>query len=84
MSETDPTESDNSNDADDRTLPAASRIAKSGNVGVTMLSAAMLGLGEFLEPNKTTVEIEQPGDPDSNDHDGFDFSFGDLPPLYEL
>lgn len=52
--------------------------AKSGTMTVA-LGAAMVAVGEILEPDKTSVEIEQTaGDPPGDD---FDLSFGDLPEL---
>lgn len=54
---------------------------KSGSVTVA-LGAAMIAVGEILEPDKTTVEIEQPtDDPHRDDESGLDLSFGDLPDL---
>ena len=63
-------------------LPAASRITKSSSGAVTMLSAAMIAVGEILEPEKANVEMEQPAD--SLDDGGLDLSFGDLPPIEDL
>ena len=48
--------------------------------GAVVLGAAMIAVGEILEPEKTTVEIVQMND----DHEPdlpFDLDFGDLPPL---
>ncbi len=43
-----------------------------------MIAAAMLAVGEILEPEKTGVEIaEQREDPEPD----IDLDFGDLPPL---
>jgi hypothetical protein len=67
----------------DTPLPAASRITKSSSGAVTMLSAAMIAVGEILEPEKASVEIEQPSD-STDDDAGLDLSFGDLPPIEEL
>lgn len=67
----------------DGPLPAATRITKSKGGGVTVLSAAMLAVGEILEPEKANVEIEQQAD-DTGDDLGLDLSFGDLPPIDEL
>jgi hypothetical protein len=54
---------------------------KKQSKGNSALAAAMLGLGQVLEPEKTKVEIEQanddPFDPDAE----LDLDFGDLPPL---
>lgn len=44
-----------------------------------MLAAAMLGVGEVLEPHKTKVVIEQQNDDPLDDGLGLDF--GDLPAL---
>ena len=46
-----------------------------------MLAAAMLGLGEVLEPQKTSVEIEQVAEDDQPDDLPFAIDFGDLPSL---
>lgn len=43
------------------------------------LGAAMVAVGEILEPDKTAVEIEQTSDDPHGDD--FDLSFGDLPEL---
>jgi hypothetical protein len=50
------------------------------STGSSVLAAAMLGMGQVLEPEKTQVqiEIEAPGDPDDQP---FDLDFGALPPL---
>ena len=66
----------------DGPLPATTRITKRGGSGVTVLSAAMLAVGEILEPEKANVEMEQPAD--SLDDGDFELSFGDLPPIDEL
>jgi hypothetical protein len=65
--------------AEDRPLPPYYRRIK-GSGATAVLSAAMIALGEILEPDKTTVEIEQTDD-DRHDPEGFDLSFGDLPNL---
>ncbi len=65
--------------ADDRPLPPYYRRIK-GSGATAVLSAAMIAVGEILEPDKTTVEIAQTND-DRHDPDGFDLSFGDLPNL---
>lgn len=67
----------------DGPLPAATRITKRKGGSVTVLSAAMLAVGEILEPEKANVEIAQEAD-DSGDATDFDLSFGDLPPIDEL
>ncbi len=63
----------------DRPLTPVYRAAKSGGA-VTVLSAAMLAVGEILEPEKTHVELVQPSH-DDHDAEGFDLHFGDLPDL---
>lgn len=70
-------------DMPDGPLPAATRIVKGRGGGVTVLSAAMLAVGEILEPEKANVEIEQQAD-DTGDDLGLDLSFGDLPPIDEF
>ena len=48
--------------------------------GATVLAAAMLAVGEILEPEKTEVTMEQVADADLDDPlAGLDF--GDLPPI---
>lgn len=66
----------------DGPLPATSRITKKGGSGVTVLSAAMLAVGEILEPEKASVEIAEMADDTGDDLD-LELSFGDLPPLDE-
>lgn len=57
---------------------ARQRRANAARGGV--LGAAMLAVGELIEPTKTDVVIEQPADTDNDDPlAGLDF--GDLPPL---
>lgn len=51
-----------------------------GTGSATMLGAAMLAIGDILEPEKTTVEVVQTND-DPIDDPPFDVHFGDLPPL---
>ncbi|MBN39727.1 MAG: hypothetical protein CL457_03575 [Acidimicrobiaceae bacterium] len=48
--------------------------------GAVVLGAAMIALGDILEPEKTTVEIVQENDDPESDLP-FDLNFGDLPPL---
>ena len=67
----------------DSPLPATARLAKSSHGAVTMLSAAMIAVGEILEPDKASVEMEQPADGLDGDA-GLDLSFGDLPPIEAL
>jgi len=62
----------------DRPLPAYVRAVKGGGA-ITVLSAAMLAVGEIFEPEKANVELVQPAD--TSGETGFDLSFGELPPL---
>lgn len=48
--------------------------------GAVVLGAAMIAVGEILEPEKTAVEIVQTNDDPEPDLP-FDLDFGDLPPL---
>ena len=57
--------------------PAKSR---GGSAQGGVLAAAMLAVGEILEPEKTVIEIEQAND-DPVDDPPFKLDFGDLPPL---
>ncbi|MDH3753732.1 MAG: hypothetical protein OEU32_07650 [Acidimicrobiia bacterium] len=59
--------------------PAVATPKKGGST--TVLGAAMLALGEILEPDKTDVVIEQQNDDDNGDDLPFDLDFGGLPPL---
>ena len=45
-----------------------------------ILGAALLAVGEIIEPEKTTVEIAEVADDQVPDK-GLDLNFGDLPPL---
>ena len=68
---------------DRSTAPTPKRTAVDKTSGFTgaVFAAALLGLGEALEPDKTSVDIEEVGEaPDGLDllHDLY---FGDLPPL---
>lgn len=58
--------------------PPASR--RRGGGGAGLLGAAMLAVGEVLEPDKTRVEIVQTDDEPLDDLP-FGIDFGDLPPL---
>ncbi len=51
-----------------------------GGAQGSILAAAMLAVGEILEPEKTVIEIEQESD-DPIDDPPFKLDFGDLPPL---
>ena len=53
---------------------------KPKGAGAVVLGAAMIAVGEILEPEKTTVEIVQMNDDPEPDLP-FDLDFGDLPPL---
>lgn len=68
----------------DGPLPVTSRIVKSGTGSVTVLSAAMLAVGEILEPEKANVELAEEAADDRGDDLGLELSFGDLPPIDEL
>jgi hypothetical protein len=63
----------------DRPLPAFYRATK-GSGAVTVLSAAMLAVGEILEPEKAHVELVQPSHDDVG-VEGLYLHFGDLPEL---
>lgn len=76
-------ETDETQEFRDGPLPAATRIAKSSGGRGGVLGAAMIAVGEILEPQNTRVEVEQPADA-SGDDSGLDLSFGDLPPIEEL
>ena len=51
-----------------------------GSAGGSAIGAAMVALGEILEPEKTRVEIQQEDDEPEPDLP-FTIDFGDLPPL---
>ena len=57
--------------------PAAKPRTSMG--GGAVLAAAMLAIGDILEPDKAGVEIAEQADDDSGPDFGLDF--GDLPPL---
>jgi len=66
----------------DGPLPFASRKAKAAKKGSgtsAMLGAAMVAVGEVLEPEKAKVELAQPSD--ERGDDGLDLDFGHLPNL---
>lgn len=51
-----------------------------GSAGGSAIGAAMVALGEILEPEKVRVEIQQEDDEPEPDMP-FTIDFGDLPPL---
>lgn len=63
----------------DRPLPFTYRRIK-GSSASFALGAAMIAVGEILEPSKTSVDIELPADDERGD-DGFDLRFGSLPDI---
>lgn len=65
---------------DDATAPEPRKPKPAGSGATTVLGAAMLAVGDILEPEKTTVEIVQTND-DPIDDLPFDIDFGNLPPL---
>lgn len=67
-------------DLPEEDLPARSKARRS--VAGAALAASMLGVGEIIEPEKTSVDIEQVADaPDDLDDGLLNLDFGDLPPL---
>ncbi|GEM_PF-448746 len=58
---------------------AARRWTTKGS-GAAVIGAAMIAVGEILEPEKQMIEMAQPGNDEPGDDD-FDLDFGDLPPL---
>ncbi|MGI9621490.1 MAG: hypothetical protein ACR2PK_01540 [Acidimicrobiales bacterium] len=72
-------ELDDDENNDDAAAPATKK--KAGGA-VNVLGAAMLAIGDILEPEKTDVEIVQADDDDDRIDDlPFKIDFGDLPPL---
>ena len=61
-------------------VPAPLAEAPRKRVAGSILGAAMLGLGEIIEPEKTKVEIQQEDDRPLDDAP-FELEFGELPPL---
>jgi len=53
---------------------------KPKGAGSVILGAAMIAVGEILEPDKTSVEITEVSD-DHEPDPPLGFDFGDLPPL---
>ena len=61
------------------TQPPAS---SSGGSGAVILGAAMIAVGEIIEPDKTNVEIAEVSDEHEPDPEQeLKLDFGDLPPL---
>lgn len=58
--------------------PAPKRSKGGGSA--TVLGAAMIAVGEIIEPEKTNVEIVQTDD-EPLDEPPFNLDFGSLPPL---
>ena len=48
--------------------------------GAVILGAAMLAMGEIIEPDKTSVEIAEVAD-EYVPEEGIDLDFGELPPI---
>ena len=63
---------------DAETEPVAPRRAAGTN---PVLAAAMLAVGEIIEPEKTKAEIVQTDDRPEDDGDDLDLDFGHLPPV---
>lgn len=62
----------------DRPLPPYYRRIKTSSA-TAVLGAAMIAVGEILEPTKAQVEIEHGAD--DRDDDSLDLDFGSLPSL---
>ena len=62
----------------DPSKPNASKKTKGS--GAVILGAAMIAVGEILEPDKTSVEISEASD-DHEPDPPLGLNFGDLPPL---
>ena len=69
----------NSDELDDQITSDLGETKAKGS-GAVILGAAMLAVGEIIEPKKTTVEIAEVTDDHIPDK-GLDLNFGDLPPL---
>ena len=69
----------NSDESDDQIVSDLDETKAKGS-GAVILGAAMLAVGEIIEPDKTTVEIAEVADDHVPDK-GLDLNFGDLPPL---
>ena len=69
----------NSDESDDQIVSDLDETKAKGS-GAVILGAAMLAVGEIIEPEKTAVEIAEVAD-DFLPDKGLDLNFGDLPPL---
>ncbi len=69
----------NSDDLDEQ-ISSDTEETKAKGPGAVILGAAMLAVGEIIEPEKTSVEITEVADDHVPDK-GLDLDFGDLPPL---
>ena len=79
---------DQVNGEDDDELSGAEKsgtekqVKKLGSVQGSVLGAAMLGLGEVIEPEKTKADIEITASADASGPGPLeDFNFGELPEL---
>ena len=64
----------------ENSLSEANEAKKVKGAGAVILGAAMIAIGEILEPEKTSVNITEASD----DHEPdlpLDLDFGELPPL---
>lgn len=68
-----------SDELDEQVLSDLDETKAKGS-GAVILGAAMLAVGEILEPEKTSVEITEVSDGHVPD-ERLDLHFGDLPPL---
>lgn len=68
-----------SDELDEQVLSDLDETKAKGS-GAVILGAAMLAVGEILEPEKTSVEITEVSD-DHVPDERLDLHFGDLPPL---
>lgn len=73
---------DTGESASDETVSSASKTSKTVKSGRSVLAAAMIGLGQVLEPEKfdEDMHIEASADDDQDDPLK-NISFGTLPPL---
>jgi hypothetical protein len=80
--DTEPIPPPDEDDEDDEepSAAAAAGARRGGTAQGSILAAAMLAVGDILEPEKTVIEIEQAND-DPVDDPPFELDFGDLPPL---